>query len=271
MRLESSLLREFAKITDDRPERKKESTVYGTVRKQGDRYYVQLDGSDILTPVDMAMDADEGDRVVVMIKNHQAVITGNITSPASARKNTYIKTINDTLLLYGMDAVGIRSDSQVGSDIYRAEVIVDTNTDEDPVVQLQVYKNNDSSTAKTIRLSYQNGVSGTGLLSVNDYYKYGVADITVKLPANTGRAFTATLANIPDGYQIAGAFGAWPYPVNHNITIDAIAWTEPNKITVSAWNTSNSTITVTLKVTWFALKLSDSSDTGSEIIVIPDE
>lgn len=271
MQLDQALLRDFAKITDDKPVRQKESTVYGTVRKQNGEYFVQLDGSDIYTPVEMAMDADEGDRVVVMIKNHQAIITGNISSPASARKNTYIKTINDTLLLYGMDAVGIRSDTQIGDDIYRAEVIVDTNTDEDPVVQLQVYKNNDSSTAKTIRLSYQNGVSGSGLLVASDYYKYGVGDISVKLPANTGRAFTATLTKIPDGYQIAGAFGAWPYPTNHNITIDAIAWTEPNKITVSAWNTSNSTVTVTLKVTWFALKVSDSSDTGSEIIVIPDE
>lgn len=271
MRLDNTLLKEFAKVTNDRPERKRESTMYGTVRKQGDQYYVQLDGSDIYTPVEMAMDAIEGDRVVVMIKNHQAVITGNITSPASARKNTYIKTINDTLLLYGMDAVGIRSDTVDGDDVYRAEVVVDTETVDDPVVQLQVYKNNDSSTAKTIRLSYRDGVSGSGLLVASDYYKYGVADISVKLPANTGRAFTATLTKIPAGYQIAGAFGAWPYPVNHNITIDAIAWTEPNKITVSAWNTSNSTVTVTLKVTWFALKVSDSSDTGSEIIVIPDE
>ena len=271
MRLDSTLLREFAKITNDTPEKKRESTAYGTFHVQGGKYYVQLDGSDIYTPVEMAMDAVEGDRVVVMIKNHQAIITGNITSPASARKNTYIKTIDDILLLYGLDAVGIRSDTQVGDDIYRAEVVVNTETEDDPVVQLQVYKNDDPSTAKVIRLSYSNGVSGTGLLTISDYYKYGVADISVKLSSNTGRLFTATLTNMPSGYQIAGVFGVWPYPTNHNISIDAIAWETPNKIKVSIWNADSSTVTVTLKVPWFALKLLSSSDTGDEIIVIPDE
>ena len=83
MRLPSNLINEFVKITNDREKEPKETTVYGSVVKNGDSVYVRLDGSNVLTPVVTTTDALAGERVTVLIKNHTATVTGNITSPAA--------------------------------------------------------------------------------------------------------------------------------------------------------------------------------------------
>lgn len=87
MELSSALLKEFARSTMDN-KGNEAMYAYGRVVTQDNSTYVRLDGSEILTPVSMAMDAVEGDRVIVMVKNHVATITGNISAPASARKAT---------------------------------------------------------------------------------------------------------------------------------------------------------------------------------------
>lgn len=82
MKLSNDLITRFAKVTTNKPV-KREQTLYGTVVKQDGKTYVQLDGSDILTPTYTTVNAMNGERVMVMIKNHTAIITGNITSPAA--------------------------------------------------------------------------------------------------------------------------------------------------------------------------------------------
>lgn len=102
MELDSRLLHQFAEVTNgNRETGKVENTVYGTVVKNGDVTYVRLDGTELLTPVSMAMDAEDGDRVVVTIKNHTATITGNISSPASARTATKFMKFTDEGLAVG--------------------------------------------------------------------------------------------------------------------------------------------------------------------------
>lgn len=93
MGLSNDLISQFVKITNDKPEPKKESTVYGTVVKNGGSTYVKIDGSELLTPVSSTADTKDGERVTVMIKNHNAVITGNISSPA-ARTEDVKDTVN---------------------------------------------------------------------------------------------------------------------------------------------------------------------------------
>lgn len=83
MGLTSDLISEFVKITNDKKEVKKESTVYGTTVEYNGSMYVRIDGSDLLTPVSTTADTEPGERVTVMIKNHTATITGNISSPAA--------------------------------------------------------------------------------------------------------------------------------------------------------------------------------------------
>lgn len=83
MRLPKSLITEFVRITNDRTKENAEMTVYGNIVKNGEQTYVKLDGSDILTPVLSTADANDGERVTVLIKNHTATVTGNITSPSA--------------------------------------------------------------------------------------------------------------------------------------------------------------------------------------------
>lgn len=95
MPLSSDLVSQFAKITKDNKRTKTETTVYGTIVDYSDSKYVRLDGSDLLTPVTMTVDAKAGERVIVRLKNHTATVTGNITSPA-ARVET-VKVVVDSV------------------------------------------------------------------------------------------------------------------------------------------------------------------------------
>ena len=108
MKLPQSLLDEFAKVTNDTTPTNTEKTVYGTYSvNQSGKAFVMLDGAQSATPVANAMDAKSGDRVAVRIKDHQAVVTGNLTMPASARSATsYMQFKNEGLVVGGLDNSG---------------------------------------------------------------------------------------------------------------------------------------------------------------------
>ena len=104
MDLNSILVSEFAKITNDNKDTVNEgTTVYGTYRVDGDGAYVQIDGSDTRTPVATTSEARNGDRVTVLIKNHRDIITGNLTDPSTTVKSveerieTGVGTIQETI------------------------------------------------------------------------------------------------------------------------------------------------------------------------------
>lgn len=82
MQLPRELVSEFAKLTTLKTT-KTERTVYGTIVEQNGVTYVQIDGSDKLTPASTTVDVSSGERVIVRIKNHTATVIGNITSPAA--------------------------------------------------------------------------------------------------------------------------------------------------------------------------------------------
>lgn len=84
MLLPSDLISKFVKITKDDKKDKTETTVYGTVIESNGTKYVRFDGAEEsqLTPVVMTVDAEDGERVSVLLKDHIATVTGNITSPA---------------------------------------------------------------------------------------------------------------------------------------------------------------------------------------------
>ena len=84
MGLSSELASQFAKIVNQtNTNDSKETTVYGTAVKFNGKMYVKIDGSDRMTPITSTVDVREGERVTVLIKNHQAVATGNTSSPAA--------------------------------------------------------------------------------------------------------------------------------------------------------------------------------------------
>lgn len=88
MGLSSDLISQFAKATNDNVKREKETILtYGTTVKRGDILYVKIDGSDLLTPVTSTVNIRDGDRVTITIKNHNATVTGNITSPSAGAED----------------------------------------------------------------------------------------------------------------------------------------------------------------------------------------
>lgn len=107
MILPSNLISDFVKATKDKQVQPRESVIYGTI--QSDTGYVKLDGSTVLTPIEnKAVIAKEGDRVTVTIKDHKAIVTGNIASPAAREK--------DTLKIVDLNAINIEI-SNIKADI----------------------------------------------------------------------------------------------------------------------------------------------------------
>lgn len=80
MELSNDLISQFVKATKDTTKNITESIVYGTV--QEDTSMVLIDGSDVPTPVTTSVVLNKGDRVTILLKNHEAIVTGNTTSPA---------------------------------------------------------------------------------------------------------------------------------------------------------------------------------------------
>lgn len=83
MSLSSDLISEFVKVTKDDEKPKSETVVYGTTVVYEGSTYVKLDGSELLTPVSTTSATKNGERVTVMIKDHTATITGNMSSPSA--------------------------------------------------------------------------------------------------------------------------------------------------------------------------------------------
>lgn len=92
MALSSDLISQFVKITNDKKQTKKETTTYGTTVEYNGAIYVQLDGSELLTPISTTADTKPGERVSVMIKNHTATVTGNLSSPAARTEDVQENT-----------------------------------------------------------------------------------------------------------------------------------------------------------------------------------
>lgn len=86
MNLDSNLLKEFAKITNDSEVKSENKYLRGTIVSNSGGKYVQIDGSTTVTPISELVDVKEGDRVLVSIENHKATIVGNYSFPPSARK-----------------------------------------------------------------------------------------------------------------------------------------------------------------------------------------
>lgn len=111
MALSYDILSQFAKITNDKPEEKKESTAYGTIVKYEGVDYVKLDGSDLLTPYTSTIAVEDGDRVIVSIKNHSATVTGSTTNPAASNKT--VTNIGDQITEFEI----VIADKVVAQDI----------------------------------------------------------------------------------------------------------------------------------------------------------
>ncbi len=82
--LVSRLIKESSK---DYETKRVDNSNYGTIVMKDNEQYVQLDGSSLLTPVVSTVTVEDGDRVVVTIKDHSAIVTGSTSSPSASNKD----------------------------------------------------------------------------------------------------------------------------------------------------------------------------------------
>ena len=132
MALSQDLINQFVKLTEQKEE-PKEVTVNGIYKTINGEEYVQIDGSEIWTPVTSTVEAETGERVKVMIKNHTATVTGNISSPSARSKSVKdlkdevdeqgntIKQLDNSITQQGNSIIQINNNiKQVENDILQA-------------------------------------------------------------------------------------------------------------------------------------------------------
>ncbi len=156
MALSSELITQLVKVTNDRGRDNKDYTVYGTVTTDGDRNYVKMDGSDLSTPIETTVEINEGDRVIVEVKNHTATVTGNTTNPS-------IGTVTADNLRSSITQTASEIRSEVADDVNQLNsTITQTATDIRSEVNDQVNGLNSKIT--------QNASSITSVVSKQDEF-----------------------------------------------------------------------------------------------------
>ena len=173
MALSNELISQFVKATQDKEQTKKESTAYGKIVKNGDTEYVQLDGSDLLTPILSTTVVKDGDRVMVTIKNHTATVTGDLTTPSASNKDV----------------------QEIGSKISDFEIViadkVSTEQLEAEVARIEKLRTDDL-TATNAKIE-----TIEGKVAKIDTIEADVVEVNKKLTAHEGE-FTTLRADIAD-------------------------------------------------------------------------
>lgn len=205
MALSSELISQFVKATkDDSGNDNNESTVYGTVKEYNGKKYVQLDGSDLLTPISSTTDTKADERVTVMIKNHTATVTGNISSPAArtddvqeigSKISEFEVVIADKVDTKELNAERARIDNLVSENvIIRGEL--DANTANIKELTADSVKVNDTLTAHKADIEDLQAKNATieGTLTA---HKASIDDLTAD-NATINSTLNAHKANIDD-------------------------------------------------------------------------
>lgn len=124
--ISNRLITEFVKITNDSKNNKKtESTVYGTIVLYEGKKHVKIDGSDLLTPISTTTAIDEGERVIVTIKNHTATVTGNLSEPAA--KDSVVEEIGNKISDFEIVIADKVSTKDFDAEVGRIDALVSDN------------------------------------------------------------------------------------------------------------------------------------------------
>lgn len=138
MSLSNDLISQFAKIIKVDNQEKKETTVKGTIVVVDDKKYVKLDGSDRLTPISTTTDVQNDERVNVLIKDHTATVTGNLSSPAArtddvqeigSKISEFEIVIADKVSVKDFDAQTGRIDDLVSDNVLIKDTLTATEAD----------------------------------------------------------------------------------------------------------------------------------------------
>lgn len=234
MALSSDLISQFVQITQEKKE-SKETTVYGTIVEYNGGKYVRLDGSDLLTPISTTADALDGERVTVMIKDHTALVTGNVSSP-SARTDT-VKEMGTKISEFEVIIADKVSTERLEAEIARIDTLVAEN--------VTIKERLDANEASINTLTANNATI-TGKLTAAEAeiesLKTTKLDTTVaEITYATIKSLEATDAKINN---LEAAYGTFRDLTTDKLTaVDAsIANLEANKLSVTDANLKYATI-----------------------------
>lgn len=118
MSLSNELISQFVKITQEENESTTLPTIQGTVHGSvfaNGRIYIQLDGSETLTPATTTMSVKDGDRVLVAIEDHNAIVLGNISDPSAS--GNAVSDLDDKITRF--DTIIAK---KVDTDVLEAEI-----------------------------------------------------------------------------------------------------------------------------------------------------
>lgn len=234
MALSSDLISQFVQITQEKKE-SKETTVYGTIVEYNGGKYVRLDGSDLLTPISTTADALDGERVTVMIKDHTALVTGNISSP-SARTDT-VKEMGTKISEFEVIIADKVSTERLEAEIARIDTLVAEN--------VTIKERLDANEASINTLTANNAtITGkiTAAEAEIESLKTTKLDATVaEITYATIKSLEATDAKINN---LEAAYGTFRDLTTDKLTaVDAsIANLEANKLSVTDANLKYATI-----------------------------
>ena len=126
MALSNDLINQLVKATKPETPKNTEATVYGEVTVVDGKKYVKLDGSDdLLTPVETTTNVQNGERVTVMIKDHTATVTGNISSPAARTQE--VEDVNTKVDNFGIIVADKVSTGQLAAEKATIEELISDN------------------------------------------------------------------------------------------------------------------------------------------------
>ena len=161
MVLNDTLVSQFVKATKDDTANAKDPNLYGTIVEYNGGKYVQLDGSELLTPISSTTNVDPDDRVSVAIKNHTAIVTGNVTSPSATNRDV----------------------GEIGTKITEFEVVIADKVDADEITAVNgridnlVTENVDIKDTLTANSGYIRDLAADNVL-IKDNLTANNADIT---------------------------------------------------------------------------------------------
>jgi len=123
--LSYDVISQFAKVVNKDKKHNTETTVRGTIVEENGIKYVKLAGSDPSTPLadtDLQVDfmtatAKHDDRVLVLIKDHTATVTGNLSAPAASTDDieTFNKDVIDQLNANSAYIEKLQADKQISA------------------------------------------------------------------------------------------------------------------------------------------------------------
>lgn len=198
MSLSSELASQFAKSIKSDDKKKSEEILYGTFMKNNGRNYVKIDGSELLTPVDIMVAAKQGERVSLVIKNHTAVVTGNLTSPAA--RSGDVEDVKQSVLEVNTILADKVSTKELDTQIGRIDDLISENA---------VIKNTLKATNASIdNLTADNVVINKTLVA----QKADIDDLrTTTLTVKVAEATYATIENLKatdaDIYNLTADYG----------------------------------------------------------------